>query len=133
MPPSKDEDPGKTAPEAKKKPARPRGGEKRKRGKQLGAPGANLAFTNTPDERVERFPSGCCDCGRDLAGALDLGIVDRYQRHDIPEISVRVTEYSQHRVRCGCGQTHTAARPDGAQNAGVVGYGPLCRNLIWSK
>ena len=122
MPPSKDGDPGKTAPEAK--PARSAGGSTRKRGKQLGAPGANLAFTNTPDERVERFPSGCCDCGRDLAGALDLGIVDRYQQHDIPPVSVRVTEYGQHRVRCACGQTHTATRPDGAARSGLVGYGP---------
>jgi hypothetical protein len=52
-----------------------------------------------------------------------LGIVDRYQQHDIPRVSVSVIQYDQHRVRCGCGRTHTAARPDGAR-AGAVGYGP---------
>jgi len=36
---------------------------------------------------------------------------------------VRVTEYSQHEVRCGCGRFHTAARPEGARS-GPVGYGP---------
>ena len=27
---------------------------------------------------------GVCECGRDLAGACDLGVVDRYQQHEIP-------------------------------------------------
>jgi transposase len=119
-PPSKDDEPGKTAPPEKK---RRGGGPKRKRGKQPGAPGANLAFTDTPDERADRFPEGACACGHDLTGATDLGVVDRYQQHEIPRVAVRVTQYDQHAVRCRCGRVHTAARPEGARS-GPVGYGP---------
>jgi hypothetical protein len=119
-PPSKDDAPGKSAPPEKK---RRRGGPKRKRGKQPGAPGANLAWSDSPDERTDRFPEGTCDCGRDLAAATDLGVVDRYQQHEIPQVAVRVTQYDQHAVRCGCGRRHTAARPEGARS-GQVGYGP---------
>jgi hypothetical protein len=119
MPPSKDDDPGRTPPPAKSK----RGGPKRKRGKQPGAPGANLAWTDNPTKRVDRFPQGRCNCGHDLAEATDLGIVDRYQQHEIPHMTVTVTQYDQHRVRCGCGLQHTADRPEGARS-GLVGYGP---------
>ncbi len=119
-PPSKDDDPGKTPPPASKR----RGsGPTRSKGKQPGAAGANLAWTDTPDERTDRFPQGRCDCGHDLAGASDLGVVDRYQQHEIPQVSVKVTQYDQHRVRCGCGRVHTADRPEGARS-GAVEYGP---------
>jgi transposase len=36
---------------------------------------------------------------------------------------VRVIQYDQHSVRCGCGRVHTATRPQGARS-GAVGYGP---------
>lgn len=120
MPPSKDDDLGKTPPE---KPSRRVGGPKRKRGKQPGAPGANLAWVDNPTKQIDRFPRGHCECGHDLGEATDLGVVDRYQQHEIPQMSVTVTQYDQHQVRCGCGQIHTAARPEGAR-AGVIGYGP---------
>jgi transposase len=119
-PPSKDDDPGKPAPPDK---ARGRGGPKRARGKQPGASGSHLAWTDDPDQRRDRFPEGRCDCGDDLCGARDLGVVDRYQQHEIPQVAVRVTPYDQHQVVCGCGRLHTAARPDGARS-GPVGYGP---------
>src|SRR5680860_1335944 len=119
MPASKDDDPGKTPP-ARKTERRDSG---RKRGKQPGAPGAHLAWTENPDEREDRFPEGRCDCGHDLAAAADMGIVDRYQQHEIPLVGVSVTQYDQHLVRCGCGAVHTASRPDGART-GPVGYGP---------
>jgi transposase len=119
--PSKDDDPGRTPPA--EKPARRGGGPKRKRGKQPGAPGANLAWTDSPDRRRDRFPHGRCECGHDLAAATDLGVVDRYQQHEIPRISVSITQYDQHQVRCGCGRLHTASRPEGAR-PGAVGYGP---------
>ena len=119
-PPSRDDDPGKPAPPEKQ---RGRGGPKRSRGKQPGAPGSHLAWTDDPDERRDRFPEGRCDCGDDLTGARDLGVVDRYQQHEIPQVAVTITQYDQHQVRCGCGRRHTAARPDGAR-AGPVGYGP---------
>jgi hypothetical protein len=119
-PPSRDDDPGKpAAPEKKRRGANPA----RRRGKQPGAPGSHLAWTDDPQERRDRFPTGRCDCGDDLANAVDLGVVDSYQSHEIPQVAVRVTQYDQHRVACGCGRTHTAARPDGAR-PGPVGYGP---------
>src|ERR687897_2491228 len=119
-PPSKDDDPGKPAPPDKQ---RGRGGPKRSRGKQPGAPGTHLAWTDTPNAQQDRFPEGRCDCGHDLTGARDLGVVDRYQQHEIPQVTVTITQYDQHRVECGCGRRHTAARPDGAR-PGPVGYGP---------
>ncbi|MGB7796752.1 MAG: IS66 family transposase [Pseudonocardiaceae bacterium] len=120
-PPSKDDDPGKPAPPEKS--TRDKGGPQRARGKQPGAPGTHLAWTEHPDDRLDRFPQGRCDCGDDLGGAWDLGIVDRYQQHEIPQVAVKVTQYDQHQVHCGCGKVHTAQRPDGAR-CGPVGYGP---------
>jgi transposase len=119
-PPSKDDDPGKPAPPDRQ---RGRGGPTRPRGKQRGAPGAHLAWTDDPDQRRDRFPEGRCDCGDALDRARDLGVVDRYQQHEIPQVVVRVTQYDQHQVVCGCGRLHTAARPAGARS-GPVGYGP---------
>jgi transposase len=120
-PPSKDDDPGKPTPPERNK--RGGGGPKRSRGKQPGAPGSHLAWTDDPDDRRDKFPEGRCDCGDDLGGARDLGIVDRYQQHEIPQVTVMVTQYDQHQVECGCGRRHTADRPDGARS-GSVGYGP---------
>jgi transposase len=121
-PPSRDDDPGKpAAPE--RNTGRGKGGPRRSRGKQRGAAGSHLAWTETPDERADRFPQGRCDCGEDLGAARDLGVVDRYQQHEIPQVSVKVTQYDQHRVECGCGRVHTAQRPEGAR-PGPVGYGP---------
>jgi transposase len=120
-PPSRDDDPGKPAPPQRTK--RGRGGPKRSRGKQPGAPGSHLAWTENPDDHRDRFPEGRCDCGDGLGGARDLGVVDRYQQHEIPQLAVVVTQYDQHQVECGCGRRHTATRPDGARS-GPVGYGP---------
>ena len=120
-PPSRDDGPGMTAP--RETPTRGGGGPTRQRGKQPGAPGSHLAWTDTPDERMDRFPRGRCECGTDLAGARDVGVADRYQQHEIPLVSAKITQYDQHAVRCGCGKVHTAARPDGAR-PGPVGYGP---------
>ena len=69
-PPSKDDDPGKTPPVEKK---RGRVGPARPKGKQPGAPGSHLGWTENPDEHRDRFPEGRCDCGDDLAAARDLG------------------------------------------------------------
>ena len=119
MPPSGDDGPGKPAPPEPER----RGGPKRSRGKQPGAPGSHLAFTDNPDERRDRFPQGPCGCGADLGGARDLGVVDRFQQHDIPQVSVKVVQFDQHQVACGCGEIHTATRPAGSR-PGPVGYGP---------
>jgi len=119
MPPSRDDDPGRTPPTARTR----RDGSKRPRGKQPGASGANLAWVERPDDQQDRFPQGRCECGHDLADATDLGVVDRYQQHEIPQVTVEITQYDQHAVRCGCGTVHTATRPEGART-GPVGYGP---------
>jgi transposase len=101
MPPSRDNDPGKPTPDAKPKVA----AGKRKKGKQKGAPGANLAWRDRPDDTVNKFPEGTCECGHDLADATDLGIVDRYQQHEIPATSATVTQYDQHAARSGTDRT----------------------------
>jgi transposase len=118
MPPSRDEDPGRPAPAAVSKSS----AGKRNKGKQKGARGANLAWIEGVEIR-DRFPEGVCECGHNLAGAVDLGVVDRYQQHEIPTVTVTVTQYDQHEVLCGCGRVHAAPRPGGARR-GPVGYGP---------
>ena len=124
MPPSGDDQPGKTAPKGKG-----RATPKRARGKQKGAPGANLSWSDAPDDRQDRFPQGACGCGADLAGGRDLGVVDSFQQIEIPQVRAGVTQYDQHAVLCGCGTTHTASRPDGA-GTGKVEYGPVLQ--AWS-
>jgi hypothetical protein len=123
MPPSLDDKPGGTPPPAKPT-GKGRATPKRARGKQKGAPGANLSWSDAPDERANRFPQGSCGCGADLAGAADLGVVDAFQQIEIPTVRAAVTQYDQHAVRCGCGRVHTAARPAGA-GTGKVEYGPV--------
>lgn len=119
MPPSLDDKPGGTPPKGKG-----RATAKRAKGKQKGAPGANLSWSDAPDDRKNEFPQGACGCGVDLADAVDLGVVDAFQQIEIPQIRARVTQYDQHAVRCRCGKVHTAARPVGA-GTGKVEYGPV--------
>jgi transposase len=118
MPPSTDDQPGKTAPKGKG-----RSTPKRAKGKQPGAPGSFLSWSDSPDDQKDRFPEGTCGCGADLAGARDLGVVDSFQQNEIPAMRAAVTQYDQHAVRCGCGKVHTAPRPEGA-GTGKVEYGP---------
>lgn len=129
MPPSTDDAPGHTPPPA---PAATRcGGPRRRRGKQPGAPGTTLGWTDHPTRRVDLFPAGVCGCGRDLANAADDGIAASHQQHDIPPVEVVITQYDLHRVRCGCGKTHStgwagaipAGTPVGA-GTNTVSWGP---------
>src|SRR5436190_3107829 len=124
MPPSKDNGPGRTPPRKERR-AKPSG---RAKGKQPGAPGIALRWREEGelDDHQDRYPEGACSCGADLAEAADLGVVDRYQQHEIPLVSVTVTQYDQHSAACACGRVHTAARPEGA-GAGRVEYGPNLR------
>ena len=118
MSPSSDDLPGRTPPA----PKRERGSGKRQ-GKQPGAPGSHLAWTENPDDRKPLFPQGGCACGRDLDEALDLGIARSHQVVDTPEVTATVTQYDEHAVQCRCGKTHVAEPPAGAGEAGTVTYG----------
>ena len=106
LPPSTDDLPGKTQP--KPKPAKKTG---RGRGKQHGAPGRALPWVDPPDERVPHRPEGKCDCGADLAGAAEVGIVRSHQVHDLPEVRIRVWQHDVYRVRCRCGAEHDGSVP----------------------
>ena len=119
MPPSADDLPGRTAPRREQ----PRGRGKRKPGKQPGAPGSHLAWSEHPDDTVPHFPQGACECGADLAGAADLGVVASHQQVEIPLAPARVIQHDLHAVACGCGRVNQATPPAGAGMAGTVTYG----------
>ena len=79
-----------------------------RRGRGVSSPGRRDRIWRGPMTRTSGatvFPPGRCDCGADLAAAADLGVVDRYQQHEIPQVAVRITQYDQHEVACGCGRT----------------------------
>jgi hypothetical protein len=100
-----------------------RGGGKKRQGKQPGAPGAHLAWSQNPQDTVPLFPHGACACGRDLADAADLGVAASHQVIDTPVVTASVTQYDGHAVACACGRLHQAAPPPGAGAAGTVTYG----------
>jgi len=124
-PPSRDEDPGKPAPPEKNK--RDKGGPARSRGKQPGAPGSHLGWTDDPDERRDRFPQGCCGCGDDLGAARELGIVDRDQQHEIPPLSVTLTSTTS--TRCSAAAERctppTGPRAPGPGRSGTARYADI--------
>jgi transposase len=105
----------------------------RKPGKQPGAGGATLAMIADPDEIIEHLPRSCDGCG----AGLDTGLADgapsesagvtRRQVHDIPLITIRVSEHRLHRRRCGCGHLTRAQAPAGV--GAPVSYGPNLRAL----
>jgi transposase len=72
---------------------------------------------------VPHFPGGPCDCGADLGGAADLGVVASHQQIEIPLACAQVIQHDLHAVACGCGRVHRAAAPAGAGIAGTVTYG----------
>jgi transposase len=98
----------------------------RKPGKQPGSPGSALRLVDDPDEVIDHEPAACQGCGAGLRRATPAGMARR-QVHDIPEVSVRVTEHRLHRRRCACGCITTAGAPAGV-GAPVV-YGPNLRAL----
>jgi transposase len=119
MPPSTDDLPGKKPPQRK-----PRRGSGGRPGKQRGAPGAHLAWSDEPDQTVDVFPAGRCDCGADLAGGADLGVRYSHQVTDLPEARAETTQYDRHEVECPRGSRHVADAPPGAAGApGTVTYG----------
>jgi hypothetical protein len=106
-------------------PARGKRGEGKGRnpGKQPGAPGSHLAWSQDPERTVPHFPRGACACGADLAGAADLGVAASHQQIEIPEMTAKIIQHDLHEVACACGRVHRAAAPAGAGAPGTVTYG----------
>lgn len=122
MPPSKDDDPGRTPP-------------RRNRADRRG-PNANGA--SSPARRAQTwpgcsgpitsgtgFPHGRCQCCHDLAEATDMGIVDRYRQHEIPQVipggagpvtSVSITTSTR------CGAAAAGSTPPSARRAPAAGW-----------
>jgi transposase len=98
--------------------------EKRRRGKQPGAPGANLEQRDDPDDVVPHEPQRCSDCGEDLAGAPEEGVEVR-QVFDIPDPRLVVTEHRSIRRRCSCGKLNCGTFPPEA--SAPAAYGPNVR------
>jgi hypothetical protein len=119
MPPSADDLPGRAPP--RQRPGR--AGKKRDQGKQPGAPGSHLAWSEDPRHTMPLFPQGACACGRDLADAADLGVAASHQVIDVPLVTASVTQYDEHAVECACGRLHAAAPPADAGAPGTVTYG----------
>jgi transposase len=126
MAPSADDLPGRAPPPPK--PQRGQGG--RRPGKQPGAPGSHLAWSDSPDETVPHFPAGPCACGADLAGAADLGAAASHQIVDVPLETATVTQHDLHAVACHCGRVHRAAAPPGTGAPGTVTYGLSLQALV---
>ena len=120
LPPSMDDQPGRTPPPAKPKRGKGKG---RNPGKQPGAPGSHLAWSESPDHVVPHFPQGACACGADLADAADLGVAASHQEIEIPQMIAGVTQHDVHEVACRCGRVHRAPAPAGAGTPGTVAYG----------
>ena len=114
-----DDQPGRTPPPGK--PQRGRRG-KRNPGKQPGAPGSHLAWSENPDRTVPHFPRGACACGADLAGAADLGVAASHQEVEIPEMAAAVIQHDVHEVACriSCGWARAGAYSDEPSTAAIA-------------
>ena len=107
MPPSSDGLPGRK-PRRQQRRAAERA-EKKKRGKQPGSPGASMTW-EVPDRTEDHHPGGACSCGRDLAGAADLGVARSYQQEEIPSAPAERVQHDLHESRCACGRTRSGSR-----------------------
>jgi len=96
----------------------------RRRGKQPGAPGTNLAMRLHPDAIVDHEPTSCGSCGNNLADAPVEGI-ERRQVFDTPVPVVSCTEHRAVTKRCTCGAATKGAFPREAR--GPATYGPNVR------
>ena len=96
----------------------------RRRGKQPGAPGANLAMRPDPDEIVDHLPTHCGSCGDDLAEAPIEGTECR-QVFDFPKPVLGCIEHRAMTKRCRCGATTKGRFPSSAKSP--ASYGPNVR------
>jgi hypothetical protein len=71
MPPSSDHVPGRKPPRRQRRAAE-RAEKKRKPGKQPGSPGAAMRW-EAANRAEDHYPEGAYSCGKNLAGAAELG------------------------------------------------------------
>ena len=120
LPPSLDDQPGRTPPPA---------GSAARRGKgRIPASGrARRARTwpgaRIPDRTVPHFPRGACVCGADLAGAADLGVAASHQEVEIPEMAATVIQHDLHEVACSMRAGAPGGGPGRHRAPGTVTYG----------
>lgn len=96
----------------------------RTRGKQPGAPGANLPMRKDPDEVVLHEPERCTDCGKELSNATLEGFEAR-QVYDTPDPVLVCIEHRSVRKRCSCGALNAGNFP--AEAKAPACYGPNVR------
>jgi transposase len=96
----------------------------RRRGKQPGAPGQNLAMKAVPDKVVPHAPITCSSCGEDLSAADEEGF-ERRQVFDTPDPIILSTEHRSIRKRCRCGKLNAGTFPNEA--TAPASYGPNVR------
>ncbi len=125
VPPSMDDQPGRKPPRRERRAAERAAGKKQ--GKQPGSPGASMTW-QVPDRTENHFPEGACACGRDLAGAADLGVSRSFQQEEVPAAMAERVQHDLHEVRCACGRAHAAPRPAGVPDS-ALSIGPRLRAL----
>ncbi len=96
----------------------------RRRGKQPGAPGQNLAMKAVPDNVVPHNPTNCTSCGEDLSARDEEGF-ERRQVFDTPDPIILSTEHRSIRKRCRCGKLNKGPFPNEA--TAPASYGPNVR------
>ncbi len=102
---------------------------KRKRGGQVGHPGAHRALV--PVEQVSKleniFPSQCGNCWKQLPQTPDPK-ARRYQVTEVPPITPSIIEYRRHAVRCTCG--YTTIKPFEDSQIPTSAFGPRLMSLV---
>lgn len=109
-PPSGDSAAQRQAAKARRQEWTNKGGPKRPKGKQPGAPGAHLAQVAEPDITLTHAPVACPGCGASLADA-EVVATETRQVFDIPEPAIVVTEHIVQTRRCACGCETAGAFP----------------------
>lgn len=105
---------------------RPKG--ERKSGGQPEHPGSTLAWSSEVDEVVTHGVTTCCGCGECLI-EVPVERVIRRQVHDLPPLSVDVTEHQGEVKSCPqCGVENQASFP--SEVRGPVQYGSRLKGLM---
>ena len=99
----------------------------RRSGGQPGHPGATLCLREDPDAIVEHSPSLCSACGHSLETVASERMVRR-QVHDLPPLTLQVTEHQVHEKVCPCCQAKNQGEFPPNVSAPVQ-YGPDIRAL----